>query len=195
MQNCYSIGELIDLGVKFDHEYNYKTNSVHINRTVQLFNAKSIRIGNNVRIDAYCILVGPITIGDFVHIGATTSKFGSEPLIVEPFANVSSRVSFFTENDDYTDGFMAGPMVPPDLRKVSKGKITLKKHSIIGCGTVVLPGVTLDVGASVGALSLVNKSVPYLWCVTGNPARKICLRDDKLLELEKEFLRRRSELR
>jgi acetyltransferase-like isoleucine patch superfamily enzyme len=42
-------------------------------------------------------------------------------------------------------------------------------------------------GASVGALSLVNKSVPDFAVVSGNPIRRIGTRDRRLLELEMQF--------
>jgi galactoside O-acetyltransferase len=54
---------------------------------------------------------------------------------------------------------------------------------------VILPGVTLGIAASVGALSLVNKSVPDFFIVAGNPAQKVGIRNSSILARELEFLR------
>ena len=48
-------------------------------------------------------------------------------------------------------------------------------------------------GAAVGALSLVNKSVPDWMIVSGNPLRRIGRRSSDLLQREKEFLSRQAD--
>jgi len=67
--------------------------------------------------------------------------------------------------------------------------VILREHVIVGCGSVILPGVVLERGAAVGALSLVTRSVPEYHVVLGNPARAIKKRNaDRLNALEREFL-------
>lgn len=48
---------------------------------------------------------------------------------------------------------MTNPMIPEKYKKLEYGKVTIKKHSIIGTGTTILPGVTLEEGTSIGANS------------------------------------------
>ena len=43
----------------------------------------------------------------------------------------------------------------------------------IGAGAVILCGITLHAHCMVGAGSVVTKSVPAHWLVTGNPAKKV----------------------
>jgi dTDP-4-amino-4,6-dideoxy-D-glucose acyltransferase len=167
--------------------------NVQIESTALLIEPQNIHIGSNVRIDAGCILsagVG-IRIGNRVHIGAATHVFASgAALTVDDFCGVSSRVSFFTSNDDYSSGHMANPMVPMHYRKVRTGEIMLGRHVVIGCGSIIMPGVKLGFGASIGALSFVNKAVPALAIVSGNPARVIGHRDgNQLATLEKKLIR------
>ena len=83
---------------------------------------------------------------------------------------------------------MTNPTIPEKFRKVRAGAVCVQKHGLIGCGSVIMPGVTIGLSASVGALSFVNKSVPDFAIVSGNPVRLIGKRNEKILLLEKEFL-------
>ena len=62
------------------------------------------------------------------------------------------------------------------------------KHSIVGAGSMIMPGVTLAEGTSVGAMSLIRKSTEAWSIYVGNPAKKIKDRSKDLLILEKQFL-------
>ncbi len=166
--------------------------NVAVNRSVVFYSAKNIRIGSNVRIDCFSILSASshgIVIGDHVHISAYAALFGASGRIdVESFCALSSRVTVFTSTDDYVDGFMSNPTVGPEYRKESCGNVMFKKHALIGCASVIMPGVTVEVGGSVGALSLVNRNVPEFAVVAGIPCRIIGQRNRRLLELEAAFL-------
>src|SRR5258708_1041883 len=186
-----------ELGARYTiHELRHMLGSVGenvaVNRCVAFYSAKNIHVGSNVRIDCFCILSASsygIVIGDHVHISAYAALFGSSGKIqVDSFCALSARVSVFTATDDYRDGFMSNPTVATEYRKVNCGDVVFKKHALIGCGGVILPGVTLEVGASVGALSLVNKNVPEFAVVAGVPCRVIGERSRRLLEVEKAFL-------
>ena len=53
---------------------------------------------------------------------------------------------------------------------------------------MIMPGVTLAEGTSVGAMSLVRKSTEAWSIYVGNPAKKIKDRSKELIVLEKQFL-------
>lgn len=165
--------------------------NVAVNRSVVFYSPKNIHIGSNSRIDCFSILSASsagIVIGDHVHISAYVGLFGASGRItVESFCALSSRVTAFTASDDYVDGFMSNPTVPSEFRKEETGDVVFKKHALIGCGSVIMPGVTIEVGASVGALSFVNKIVAEFAIVAGIPCRVIGQRKRRLLELEKEL--------
>jgi acetyltransferase-like isoleucine patch superfamily enzyme len=66
----------------------------------------------------------------------------------------------------------------PFLRNGTKGpecgkSITVGEDCWFGGNVIVLPGVTVGRGCSVGAGSVVAKDVPDFHCVAGNPARII----------------------
>jgi galactoside O-acetyltransferase len=165
-----------------------------VHPTALIFGAEHVTLGANVRVDAYAIITagpGAVRIGDNVHIGAATHLFGTAGITIEDFANISSRVSLFSTNDDYTEGHLTNPMVPDELRKVTAEPVTIGRHAIVGCGAIVLPGVVVGEGAAVGALSLVKRDVDPFTVVAGTPARQVGVRDRaRLLELEARALDR-----
>ena len=165
--------------------------NVLISDRASFHGASRITIGNNVRIDDFCVLsagVGGIDIKDNAHIAVYSSLIGAGRITVSDFANISSRVSIYSSSDDYSGETMTNPMVPDRFKNVHHADVMLGKHVIIGCGSVVLPGVELEEGVAVGALSLVNKSCESFWVYAGNPARKLKERRRDLLELERNFL-------
>jgi galactoside O-acetyltransferase len=166
--------------------------NVNIHRSVQMFSPHLIHVGSNVRIDCFSILSAGqegIYIGDHVHIAAGVYLFGSGGrIILESFCNLSSRVALYTASDDYTDGFLTNPTVPMNYRKVRQGDVTLRRHAIVGTGSILLPAVTLGLAASVGALTLVDKPVGDFAVVAGIPFRVIGERSRRILEYEKKLL-------
>lgn len=154
------------------------------------YNCSNISIGNNVRIDDFCVLSagsGGIKIGDYIHIAVFTSLIGKSQITIKDFANLSSRVSIYSSNDDYSGQAMTNPMVTDEFKKVSHAPVIIGKHVIIGSGSIILPGCHLHEGAAIGALSLVTKDIPEFEIHTGVPARKIKKRNKNLLDLEQKF--------
>jgi len=166
--------------------------NVSINRSVQLFSPKKVHIGSNVRIDCLAVIsagANGVWIGDNVHIGSGVCLIASGgKLEIDSFAGLSPRVTVFTASDDYSGGFMTNPTIPDRFRKVTVKDVQIKKHAIVGSGSVIMPGVTLGTACAVGALSFVNKSVPDFMIVSGNPLKTIGKRNERILEMEREFL-------
>ncbi|HEY8542085.1 MAG TPA: acyltransferase [Pseudothermotoga sp.] len=160
--------------------------NVLISRKASIYGAEKIEIGDNVRIDDFCILSGRIKLGNFIHIAAGTFLFGGNSGIeMEDFSGLSSRVVVYAVNEDYSGKFLTNPTVPEKYRKVEEAKVLIKKHAIVGTGTTILPGVTIGEGASIGAMSLVTKDIPEWMIAVGIPAKPVNERKKDLLELEK----------
>ena len=64
----------------------------------------------------------------------------------------------------------------------------MSKALIIGANSVILPNVTIKEGSSVGALSLVTKSLESWYVYFGIPVKKLKKRSKNLLDLEKQFI-------
>lgn len=183
MSSFLSENELVKIGFK-----NLGKN-VLISKLSSIYQAEKIVIGNDVRIDDFCILSGNINLGNNIHIAAFSALFGGNIGIeMHDFSGLSSRVSVYAITDDYSGQFLTNPMVPLEYRNVISGKVIIKRHVIIGASSVVLPGVVLEEGSSFGSMSLINKS-SLPWSVNvGIPAKFIKERNKDLLILEKKFL-------
>lgn len=164
---------------------------VAISDKASFYGAERISIGDNVRIDDFCVFsagVGGIQIGSNVHVAVFVSIIGAGSVIVSDFVNLSSRVSIYSSNDDYSGAALTGPALPSKYTNIRSADVYLGKHVIVGCGSIVLPGVSLGEGVAIGALSLVNKDCSEFGVYAGNPLRFVKERKRDLLALERQFL-------
>ncbi len=167
--------------------------NVYISAKASFYGTSKIHIGNNVRIDDFCVIsagVGGIIIGNYIHIAVYSSLIGSGRITLMDYSNISSRVSIYSSNDDYSGNFMSNPMVPADFTNVTHDEVVVGKHVIVGSGSIILPGVILGAGCAIGAHSLVKHNCEKLSIYAGNPARKIRDRNDRIFELEELFCQR-----
>ncbi|MBK6570386.1 acyltransferase [Candidatus Aalborgicola defluviihabitans] len=165
--------------------------NVNISDKASFYGAARISLGNNVRIDDYCTLSagdGGINIGNYVHISVYASLIGAEKITLSDFSGLSARVSIYSSSDDYSGSFMTNPTVPNIYTGAKHLQVRIGKHVIVGSGCVILPGVTLEDGVAVGALSLVTKSCKEFGIYAGNPARRIAERKRDLLVLEQQLI-------
>ena len=165
--------------------------NVLISEKASIYGAPRIRIGHNVRIDDFCILSAGeqgISLGNYIHIACYTSLIGKAAISLGDFSNLSSRVSIYSSNDDYSGNYMTNPMVPVDFINVDHRPVRIGRHCIVGSGTVVLPGVTMDEGSAIGALSLVTQNCVAFGTYAGVPAHYVKERNRRLLVHEKALL-------
>ncbi len=78
--------------------------------------------------------------------------------------------------------------MPDEYKREIKQPVVIGRHSIVGTGSIVMPGVVLAEGSSVGALSMVTKSTEAWSVYFGAPAKRIRARKRDLLKLEAEYL-------
>lgn len=165
--------------------------NVRINNTVLIYGAPSnITLGNNVRIDAYTVLssTGKLAIGSNIHIGEFCFLGAGNGIELQDFSGLSQSVKIYSGSDDYSGSYMTNPTIPRKYLGGVKGKVTVSRHVIIGSGSVVLPKVTIGEGCSIGAQSLVTKTLAAWGVYFGSPAKFIKPRSKKLLDLESNFL-------
>lgn len=165
------------------------TENVFISKKASIYNPRNVCIGDNVRIDDFCILSGKLTIGNYVHVAPYCGLYGGKTgIILEDFSGLSSRCSVYAESDDYSGGTLTNPTIPMKYRNVTGGIVVLKKHSIVGSGSTILPNVVIEEGASIGSMSLVTRSVEPWSINVGIPCKRIKDRAQRPLVLEKEML-------
>jgi len=165
--------------------------NVLISKKASFYGISKISIGNNVRIDDFCILSagsGGIELGNYIHIAVFSLIQGEGKISIHDFVSISSRVSIYSSNDDYFGEHMSNPTLPVKYTGVTHADVTICQHVIIGSGSILLPGIIVNKGAAIGALSLVSDNCDEFYIYKGNPAKKLLKRSKKLLEIEKEFL-------
>ncbi|MBT8348466.1 MAG: acyltransferase [Sulfurovum sp.] len=179
----YSSEELQKMGFK------WLGKNVKISTKASIYDCQHIEIGDNSRIDDFCVVSGRLSIGKNVHIAPYCLVAGGEKGIVfEDFSGLAYKVQVFTQSDDYSGKSMTNPTVPAKYKNEVKKEVVIKRHVIVGAGSMILPGVVLAEGTAIGAMSLVRKST-LAWSVyLGNPAKQLKNRSRDLLELEKQYL-------
>ena len=179
MENSfYSPTELSELGFK-----SYGKN-VLISRLARFYSLSTIEIGDNVRIDDFCIISGHIKLGNYIHISAYTALYGKFGIEMSDYSGLSPRCTIFSASDDFSGDFLIGPMIDSRFTNVTGGKVSIGKYSQLGCNCTVLPGIIINEGVAVGALSLVTSDLQEWSIYKGIPAKFYKLRSKKLLELK-----------
>lgn len=166
--------------------------NVIIGRTVRIRYPELVHIGDNCIIDDYTYISTALRLEGRVHIAAGCKLIGGRKCTVTmgEFSTLAPNVVLSAGSDDYRSG-IATPFVPEEYKgNVEYGDITIGRHCILGTSAVVLPGVVLGDGASVGALSLVKRNVKAWTLSAGIPAHPIGKRNKAaILAAEKAFRR------
>lgn len=182
MNSFYTNKELNELGIKRIGK------NVYISRKASIYGGEHIEVGDHVRIDDFCILSGKIKCGNYIHISAYTALFaGDSGIVLEDYATVSSKCTIYSLTDDYSGEYMTNPMLPSEYRNVRQDEVIIKKYAIIGSGCTILPGVTIEEGVAVGAMSLVNKNLDAWKIYAGIPCLKIKERSRDLIQKAEDF--------
>lgn len=163
--------------------------NVFISRKASIYGAKNMKIGSNIRIDDFCLLVGTICLGDYIHIAAYTGLHASMGSItLGSFSTLSSRVAVYAASDDYSGNYLTNSMIPENYKNIQYGDIFIGKHVIVGTGCTILHKARIEDGVAIGAMAFVNAQLPSWQIYAGIPCRRIRERDKNALLLEKEFL-------
>lgn len=163
--------------------------NVKISDKASIYNPELIEIGDFSRIDDFCVISGRVVIGAYCHITPMCLIAGGQPgIYLADFCTLAYGVKMFSQSDDYSGAGLVNSLIPKKYKREMFKAVTVGRHCIFGAGTVVLPGVEVAEGCSVGAMVLLNKSTSPWGIYVGIPARRLKDRKKDLLELEKEFL-------
>jgi len=154
---------------------------------------ENISIGDEVVIDDFVFMYGAgrgIKIGNFCHITAQCHVQSGGLLEIGDFSTIGPGSIVLAATDDYRGNGLIGLKVFTDkYRNLSYEDVLLGRHVHVGAGSIILPGVTIGDGCSVGAGSLVTKDLPEWTICYGSPCRPMREKSkDKMLRMEKEFL-------
>ncbi len=177
MTSFYNEQELSQLGLK---SYG---NNVLISRKCSIYSPEKIAIGDNVRIDDFCILSGNISIGSHIHISAYSALYGSNGIIMEDYTGMSPRTTIYSAMDDFSGDYLIGPIHPKELTNITGGMVRVCRYSQLGANSIMFPSSQLSEGSVLGAMSLL-KCISEPWSIyAGIPATKIKERSRNLLNI------------
>lgn len=176
----YTESELATLGL---HSYG---KNVLISRFARLYAPETISIGDNVRIDDFCILSGNITLGSHIHIAAYCALYGAKGIVMEDYTGLSARATLYSAMDDFGGDYLIGPIHQKELVHIIGGKTILKRYAQVCAGSFVFPDVTIAEGSVIGAMSMCKTSTEEWGIYAGIPCRRIKERKRGLLCIAKD---------
>jgi galactoside O-acetyltransferase len=164
--------------------------NVSVSDKASIYNHDLVEIGDNSRIDDFCVISGKVSIGRNVHIAVFCNLAGGEMgIVLEDFSGLAYGCQVFSQSDDYSGKTLTNPTIPNKFKKETKAEVRIGRHSIVGTSSIIFPGVTLAEGTSVGAMTMITKSTEPWSIYFGRPGKKIKNRRRNLLELEKQYLK------
>lgn len=160
--------------------------NVAISRNCTLIGLPNITIGDNVRIDGFTSIIAPageVRIGNHIQIGIGCVLGARGGITLDDYSSLSHDVRILTAVDDFAGRHMTNSTLPPDVLGVQVAPVRIGRFVPVGAGTLILPGVEIDEGAAVGAMSLVRGSLAGWRIYAGDPLQEIGERSRGLLEL------------
>ena len=150
-------------------------NNVTIYRLAIILTPENVTLGSDIIIDDF-VFIGThqrLIIGNRVHISSHSSITGGGRVLLSDFSGMGSGVRVISGTDDFTEGRLNGSAIPQEFRQTHRGTVILEPHAILGANAVVLPDVTIGEGATVGAGSVVTRSLEPWGVYVGSPARRV----------------------
>lgn len=179
MDSFYSEKELQEIGFKSIGR------DVQLSRKASIYSPGSISIGDNVRIDDFCILSGNITLGSHIHISAYVALYGAKGIIMEDYSGISPKSIVFSAMDDFSGDYLIGPIHSEEVTNVTGGLVKIERFVQIGSNSVVFPNITIGEGSVIGACSLVRHNLSSWGIFIGVPVRRLKDRKKQLLKFVK----------
>lgn len=176
LSNFYAEEELKEIG------FNSVGKKVLISRKASIYAPQKIIIGDNVRVDDFCILSGNIKLGSNIHISAYCALYGANGIEFEDYTGMSPKSMIFSAMDDFSGDYLIGPIHDQKFTNVTGGKVLIKKFSQLGANTIVFPNLIIGEGAVTGALTLVNKNLDPWTINIGVPSRVLKGRNKNCLK-------------
>ena len=172
----------------------YKIPHVKTFEYTKIIGLENIDFGKYIIIDDFVLIYAKdtINIGDFVHIANFTSITGGNKLTIGNYAAISQGCRVLTATDDFKDWGFGNSTVRNEFRNVKSAPVKIDSFCIIGANSVILPGVTIGEGSTVGANSVVTKDLEPWGVYIGN--RRIRNRNkEEVLRNHEYFLDLREE--
>jgi acetyltransferase-like isoleucine patch superfamily enzyme len=153
-----------------------------VGKTVRIRKPDRVKIGAGSIMDDFTYVSCALVIGSYTHIGANGVIIGGDAQVeIGSFVNIAPGVRLIASSNDFGGGGLVGPTIPPEYVSESiTDRIQIDDHVLLGTNVIILPGVHIPEGVSIGAGSLVTKKCKLEpWTLyAGNPLRKLKPREN-----------------
>ena len=117
-------------------------------------------IGDNVRIDDFCILKGEVDIGSNVHICSFSMVSGAQARVyLSHFCVLAARCSIYTGSNNHSATALPAPLAPEAYSSQIIGPVHVGVGVMVGAHVVILPNTWIGDGAGIGAGCVVSGQV------------------------------------
>jgi acetyltransferase-like isoleucine patch superfamily enzyme len=142
---------------------------------------EALSLADGVRIDDFCRLEGGqgLEVGRHVHISSFCSILGGGRCLLGDLTAMAQGSRIVTGSEQLDAAMSAS--APPELRHVKTSTVVMDHLSFLAANAVLLPGVSLGMGAVLAAGSVATKPVPAWEVWAGVPAKRIASRDPDAL--------------
>ena len=136
----------------------------------RIIGRENIRFGDPVLIDDFVLVVAreTITLGDYVHLACFSSITGGQEVTLGDFVALSQGARILTGTDDFTGWGFGNSTLDEAYRNTTRAPVSIGRFCVIGANAVVLPGVTIGEGATVGANTVVTRDLEPWGVYLGN---------------------------
>ena len=139
--------------------------------------AKRLGFGSATSVYDSCFVFGHVKVGKNCWIGPNSILDGSGGLEVGDFCTISNGVQIYTH--DNVKATLSSSLVP-----IERAPVTIGHNVYVAPNTIITKGVVIGNFCVIGAMSLVNKSVPDFSIAFGQPARvvgKVIIKDSDII--------------
>jgi acetyltransferase-like isoleucine patch superfamily enzyme len=164
-----------------------------IYETAKIINSENLSLGDESIIADFCFIyaVGRgIEIGNFCNITEHCIIQAGGLVQLGNFVGLGPRTTILAASDDYEGNGLIGHTVLNKYRNTTFKDVIINKHAHIGMGCIIMPGVEIGEGCSIGSGSLVTKSMPPWTICYGSPCKPIRPKfKGHILTMEERFLK------
>ena len=146
-----------------------KNSLVKFYARLDVFPFNDFRLGENSIIEDFVVInngVGAVLIGNNVGIGLSNVIIG--PVTLGNYVMLAQNIVISGLNHGFED-----ITIPPRLQKVVTKQITINDNVWVGANSSITAGITIGKNAIIGAGSVVTKDIPEYCVAVGNPAKVI----------------------
>ncbi len=150
----YSKDELINIGFKSVGSNN------KISRLSKFYAIDGSSLGNNNRIDDFCLFKGKIKFGNFIHVAGFClfSGVGSE-IVIGNYSGFSSHCSIWTATEDFVNPTLTSPSIDKNFSTAISGGVIFEESVKVGTQCVFLPNIKVGFGSSIAANTIVSRNI------------------------------------